>query len=693
MMKEMYKDYLFNHGILVNDTDKHENVFEVLFTLARRFGIEITEGEELASVEMIRDASRNLGDHVPEPFYRGFPNSVRQMTMERIIFDQLLHYYNTYGCGDFEEPGHSVFESEDFKKIAFKESTEPKQFEIISEEAAIKELRRYFNDLLMATRPLSAEQFLFVYCAIDDYGFKPYGVASKNTAIKLVRLKGDAELAGLILKPLDVLDLVDEINYQKYLNKNIKRLNLKNKDRKFITQVIDVLFANEHYIITHWREFFEKQAKWVGLLHHIHYKAKTDKAKALIDALRSGVNDSVYSEFESCLANGYTEKAIKVLKENKGSTAVLRNFNYILVNCKNDKDVSLLIESIADSNPVAMMQLMMSYSVVNEGLRSFVFNKHGLVKIHNETLEEANRRTTRISPVERRYIQASIRSAIAAHYKNKCHLFDKVYIDPAMKNIALPIEESSSSSGYGVMAKGSRIHVPENKILRLFTYWEKVNDIDLSIIGIDKDGDKRCEFSWRTTRKFLGHGANDPIIFSGDETSGYKGGSEYFDIDIEKFRALYPDTRYLICCNNVYSGITFDEVFCKAGYMLRDHLGSGEIYEPKTVKTSFTINANSMMSYLFAYDVETSDLIWLNIGADSRSRVAGCGEFSFLKRYFNTCDVMNLYDFFSMFAKEVVNHITDADLIVSDDYLVDYKEGAKQIKSYDFEEILRLMNA
>lgn len=45
--------------------------------------------------------------------------------------------------------------------------------------------------------------------------------------------------------------------------------------------------------------------------------------------------------------------------------------------------------------------------------------------------------------------------------------------------------------------------------------------------------------------------------------------------------------------------------------MLRDVKDSGQVYEPKTVKTSFTIDCNSRLAYLFAIDLAANDFIWL----------------------------------------------------------------------------------
>ena len=79
------------------------------------------------------------------------------------------------------------------------------------------------------------------------------------------------------------------------------------------------------------------------------------------------------------------------------------------------------------------------------------------------------------------------------------------------------------------------------KKLRAFTYWEKVDDIDLSCFGLTDDG-RRIEFSWRT----MAGNQSDAITYSGDETSGYKGGSEYFDIKLEEFKKMYPAVKYIV---------------------------------------------------------------------------------------------------------------------------------------------------
>ena len=181
------------------------------------------------------------------------------------------------------------------------------------------------------------------------------------------------------------------------------------------------------------------------------------------------------------------------------------------------------------------------------------------------------------------------------------------------------------------------------------------------------------------------------IAFSGDQTSGYNGGSEYFDIDIPLFKQLHPNIQYVVFCNNVYSSVNFSECICKAGYMLRDIEDSGEVFEPKTVKSSFTINCDSTFAYLFGIDLDTNDFVWLNVALDSNAIIAGATSLSFLSEYFNITKILNVGKFFEMLATEVVSSPEESDVIVSDESFT-ANEGVEVVKSCDFEKIIALLN-
>ncbi len=680
-MKEIYKDYLFEKHILVSEgMTEEEHVFETLFAMAHFFGVKIIKGKELVHCGMVKELSKRFGENVPDPFYRGFPQSVRNLSAEELLFDQLMHYFNTYELGNFDEPGHSAFEK-DFERTAFQEDTEIREFMIQTEEEAEDTIRAIANDLLGGSRPLNERQYTFVRTFICDHIENIPDITSKNTRVRLLLDTKNLSLAdGLNLS--DVMKIVDELNYQYYHNDNPKKLNFKNQDRKFLTVLLDRIFRNGRCDI---RTCYEKKQLWNGFLHHIHYQPKNEEAEIFVQAMRRKGNESVYSEFEKLMQENRQQEAAELLRNKKGTSALLRNMDYIISHMNKDEEQRFLMEFPEDCSTLILLQLLFRYEgMQRKDGRIFKFTQHNLMKVHYERPEESKRCKSRLTEEQMKKVGVMIRSKLTEKLRNR---LGKVYIEPSMKSYALPISENTSQGGFGVLSRGSRIPIDEGKKLRAFTYWEKVNDIDLSVVALTKDG-KQKEFSWRT----MARRQSGAITYSGDETSGYRGGSEYFDINLSEFKALHPEYRYLIFCDNVFSRKNFNECFCKAGYMLRDWEDSGQVYEPKTVKSAYLVNCESTFAYLFGIDLFTNEFVWLNIAKNSNSRVAGDTELSFLKEYFHLIEVMNMYDFFSMMAEKIVEDPMEADVIVTD-YERECDDDIEVIREYDFEKIKVLMEA
>lgn len=678
-MKEVYKDYLFEKHILISEgMSEEKHVFETLFAMAHFFGVKITKGRELVHYGMVKELSKRFGENVPEPFYRGFPQSVRDLSAEELLFDQLLHYFNTYGLGNFDETMHSVFEK-DFKRAAFRENTDAQEFMIQTEEDAEDTIRAIVKDLLSSSRPLNERQYTLVLTFIRDHLDNIPDIASKNTCVRLLIDTKNISLADS-LNLSDVMKIVDELNYRYYHNDNPKKLNIKNQDRKFLTALLDRMFQGDRCDIC---TCYEKKKLWNGFLHHIHYQPKNGEAEIFVRAMREKGNESVYSEFEKLMQENRCRDAAKLLQKKKGTSVLLRNMDYIISRMNREEEQTFLLEFPEDCSTLILLQLLFRYEgrQKKDG-RIFKFTQHNLMKVHYETPEESEKCQSRLTEEQVKEVGKMIRSKLIEKLRNR---LGKVYIEPSMKNYALPLAENTSQEGFGVLSKGSRIPIDEGKKLRAFTYWEKVNDIDLSVFALTEDGDRR-EFSWRTMSRHK----SGAITYSGDETSGYLGGSEYFDINLPEFKALYSEYRYLIFCDNVYSGTNFSKCFCKAGYMLRDWEDSGQVYEPKTVKSAYRINCESTFAYLFGIDLLTNEFIWLNIAKDSKSRVAGDTTLSFLTEYFCLTEIMNMYDFFSMMAEKIVEDPMKADVVVTD-CEIECADEIEIIREYDFEKIRALI--
>lgn len=676
-MKTIFKKQLFAKHILVSEGAPCENMVELIMAFAKRLNIRITSGHELASIETFKFAAEELGQNIPKPFYIGFPESVKGLSKDELLFDQLYSYLKTYGLEDFSSATHSIFE-EEFARAAFWEVTTAKDFIVVNESVAKVKLKEMVENLLLSSRPLNEVQYNLVKEYIGTYKYKVEKCKCKETLIKLLLDTGDLHYMRL-LHLSDVLVILQHILYNHYRSFKLKKLNLRNRDRKFLSNMIDVALEGRFSI----KDCYEKRADWCGLLHHIHYKPKSEKAVDFVNKMRGGENQSAFSKFEKHM-QGDVKDAVDCLLNEKGAAAVIRKLNYLISRCKDSQDVDYIMSKIKTTNNLIILQNLLQYKQYKVKPRTFKFTRFNKLKAHTETKKEFERRK---SIIDEKYIDricTLLKENLEENLKGK---LGKVYIDDGMEKIALPIQETASMGGFGVLPKGSKLDIPYGKKVRLFIYWERVNDIDLSIMGLTEKL-KSMEFSWRT----MASNQSDALTFSGDITSGYYGGSEYFDIDIDGFQNLFPKIRYLIPCANVYSGTPFANCKCKAGYMERDVMDSGEIFEPTTVQTSFAITVNSTFAYLFAIDLQTRELIWLNIGRDSNSIIAAANGFDFLIDYFNMCDIINLNSFFAMMADEVVDNIEDADVVVSDK-VEDTFNGDKQvIRSYDLDKLLAFLN-
>ncbi len=678
-MNAVFDRFLFEKHILIAHGRNEENPFEVLLALANLYGVIITEGDRHAEREMLVTVGECFGNHVPEPFYRAFPASVRGLSKEQLEFDRLLHYFLTYDLGHFDKAGHSIFE-EDIARLAFREHTVAKRFVILTEEQALEVIRTYVDEMLSSSRPLSRHAFEVLVTYVTEYGYHPENIRSKDTATALLTATRDLYFARF-LNLSDVVRLVEHINFKVYNNRNVRKLNFKNADRKFVVSVMDVIFENGFVNI---RDCFEKKAIWCGLLHHIHYQPSCEAAEKFCHLMRNKGNQSVSSELERYMSERDVRRAVDLLKAKKGAGAVLRSLDYLVSRCRTEDDVTYVVDALDRGKPILLVQLLMHYANYSAGeRRTFRFVKNGLSVKHVETDEEMKRRRTVLSETDTARIAARMKELLTEMLRGK---LGKVYIDPRMNKMAIPLHEASANGGFGCMPSGSRVPIDAGDKIRAFTYWEKVNDVDLSVIAIDKFGGEH-EFSWRT---MYFNEDNEMITFSGDQTAGYDGGSEYFDINLDLIRKRHPEYNYLVLCNNVYTGTPFSECVCRAGYMTREIIDSGEVFEPKTVKSSFVIDCPSTYAYLYAIDLRTHELVWLNVAFGSFARIAGTDEVGHILGRIYELEVLSAGELIALAATELVDNPDDADLAFTDE-LLEEKEGRRQLHSYDYEAILSLL--
>jgi hypothetical protein len=655
---DIINDALFRHGYLMGSG--HDQA-EVATALADKLGIDIVSGLQHLDMDCLRVASRNIGINIPEPFYRGFPKSVRAMSANALLVDQIMHYLNTYGFGNFDGPSsHSLLEKAGVRE-KFDEAYDIKPIVVVSPKEGADIAKRLVTDTLTATRPASTGELALAIAVIETYGLTDT-IACADTRVALAAATRRPDVLAQ-LRIRDILELAELLEVAKHADSDwssyphcpIKKLNLRNQDRKLITAALDQVLARGLSIPEKF-DVFERQADWCGLLHHVHYKPACENGKAFVDAMRGMKNHSRMSTFERALAAGDVTGAAKYLARTKGQGALLRHLDHILSRSTTADEAYGVLSTLACDDPGQLIQLLEHEATASDTPRNFAFAKNGLMLTHGETTDEAAKRKSYLPQATRDIVYDVAKGLLMQACAGR---LGRVYVGPGMDRIAVATSSAASNAGVGTFPRGSRIPL-DGRIIRAFTYWEGVNDIDISLIGIDIDGSHH-EFSWRT----MYARQSDAITFSGDVTNGYHGGSEYFDIDLDKVRKRYPNMRYLVLADNVYSRTTFNQCSVRAGYMLRKKPNSGEIFEPRTVKTAFAITGNSTFAYAFAIDLVNAELIWLDMTRASHSAIAadeGASAYAFLMKWFDIVDTISLGDVATMCATELVSDIHDAEI-------------------------------
>ena len=664
--KEM-EDKLFKNNIVISDIGKDQE--GVYITLLGKFGVKIADEESfnLLNPEILKVFEREFRQPLGEPFYRGFPESVKNLSEEEILIDRLLHYMQTYGTGDHENRHFSIFEKE-VEKIPFKESYELKVYKVVNNERAFKELYNIADTLLLARQIMPCD-FQFIIDMINN-GYEPEKIRSKQIMCFLINLireqKSDKDAIKFIdnlrsFELNDILKLIGWDNASKDFasRPNFNKLNMKNKDRKFYTTLINHVAnrTKEEDLL----EVVEKRKIWKGLLHHIHFKATSQNTYNFANIMVFDDNvKSLYSEVEKLIAEKKIVAAAALLANNKGSTAVMRNLNRFLCATQSQEErleiVKIALENV---NPIAAMQTAVSYLTpeVKGFKHTFIYNYYGRTITYKDKRE--NRPTLEKS--DSIFLATQIRESLKFKNTNK-----KIYIDPKAVNYGIPIWPDEIN-GVGVMPTGSRIDIPDSKVVRAFVYWKDERDLDLSAIAISREKGIQ-EFSWRTSR----YSSSEGIAFSGDVTDGVLGGAEYFDIDFDIVNEKYKDFDYIIFNVNNYSSHYngFDKFVSRAGFMTRDKIGSGEIFEPKTVKSAFDLTVKSRQATMFALDLKNRQIVWIN-KAPEAGACAGDSDITVYLKYVDVTKLFNLKWFFENIAGSITTNPSEADIIVSDDVSLD----------------------
>jgi hypothetical protein len=356
----------------------------------------------------------------------------------------------------------------------------------------------------------------------------------------------------------------------------------------------------------------------------------------------------------------------------KNGSLLERNLKFLLSRAT-PLEAMHVLNLLSDKNPAVLYQLMSTITADTEEARTFSFYAKNRIKTHIETDYEARWRKSRLNDATKALIHDVCFEKIANHYR-AAEKLGKVYIDPRFYRVAMPVNTSASGKGIDVPATGTRLPISGTKI-RSFVHWENAFDIDSSTIYEHADGKLNainfCSYSRANY--------NGAARFSGDIT-GPKG-TEYFDLDLESLK-LQGVKRVVFTFHGYCSTLNSGEIYC--GYQDKENFDT-QAWDPKNIALKIHVKGEKRAYVAFAIDLETMEIIVLNLMRDDDSRVVNSKDFDAVASFMDPAKLELNMGLIAEWRGEVVETPEEADVVFADDYQA--LEGQKVIRSFDVEKL------
>lgn len=638
-----------------------KELFEVLQTLSR-------DDLQKFYLEIVPMLKKLVGaDVVYKPMYPNFPESVMEADYVDLFINAIVHYWSdgTLYPNEKREERLPLF---DITKIK------------IIDIGTVEDLHEIFNNLCQSKTSISQtdkEDFEWIF---------------KNMQVKFsgeIPLKENVALIGKLY--LENYPLATSKDIQKYfktatdvlrlitamsdgdisLATNTKFRSFKRKERRLLLELLQNCGGIEEDMLRY-------KNRWIRVgerLHPAEYsEAQFGKVITAFNKLRNGIKIETFAGnvTKAIEAEDY-KSALMLLKKRPGELA--RKLDHLMRNADDKNSVVNTFKDIASevSTPV-LLQVKEHFTNRTKKLESRVFFPKGnLARCH--CIENT------LSDIDEKYCNAIVRiceNALIENYKSKDFL-GNVYLSEDFKRYVVPFSQRSASKSLKTIVRGSRLPIDDNtKAMRSFIWWTNMGnggrvDLDLSAAIFDESWNYMEHVSYTNLRSDRYNACHSGDITNGGSVNG-DGVSEFLDVDIDS--VVKYGARYIVYQVYNYTGQKYlDMPHAMFGWMSREDVKSGEIYEPKTVEQKMDLTSQSTVCIPVIFDCVNKEVIWcdMNLSLNGyHSNYGGNNVESNLSGVAATCYSMvnmskpNLYDLIDLHIRARglrVDNKEDADVI------------------------------
>ena len=579
------------------------------------------------------------------PMYPNFPESIMEKEDAELYFNAILHYWTNGVLFPLEEKK---------ERLPLFDVTEVKIIDLGSKE----DLEKIFMNLCQSKTSISATDKNDLAWIFNNMNVKiPDEIPLKENVALIGKIYlecgGDYKDIQIHYQTAtDVLRLITAMsNGDISLSERTEYRNFKRNERKVLLSLLNNCKNIEEDMLRY-------KMNWIRIgekLHPGEYK-RFDRALTAFTKIRNNAIINTFNkQIEEAFEKEEFEKALNILQTRPGELA--RKLDFLLRKTDNKNQIINTFKAVAKevSAPV-LLQVREHFLHRNEEQKARVFFPKGNLA-SSYTIEND------LSQIDQKYCSAIVKiceNSLVGIFQNRDFL-GNVYVSEEFKNFIVPFNQRSASKALKTITRGSRIKLDENtKYLRSFIWWTNLNemdeywdtiDLDLSAAFFTEDWNmlEKVSYTHLKSRKFNSYHSGD--IINGGPVDGI-GVSEFLDVDIAA--VLQSGGRYIVFQVYSYSEVPFCNMpHAMFGWMEREDVNSGEIYEPRTVKQKMDLASNSNVSIPVIFDCRTKEMIWcdMNLTIDGYGYYHGGNNIeSNLKGVAATCYAMvnikkpNLYD-------------------------------------------------
>lgn len=648
-----------------------KELFEVLETLNK-------DDLQKFYLELVPMLKKLVGaDVIYKPMYPNFPESVMEADYVDLFINAIVHYWSdgTLYPNEKREERLPLF---DVTKVK------------IIDIGTVEDLHEIFNNLCQSKTSISQtdkEDFEWIFKNIqvkfsDEIPLKENVALIGKLYLENYPLATSKDIQKYFKTATDVLRLITAMSDGDIsLTTNTKFRSFKRKERRLLLELLQNCGGIEEDMLRY-------KNRWIRVgerLHPAEYsEAQFEKVITAFNKLRNGIKIETFSGkvTKAIEAEDY-KSALILLKKRPGELA--RKLDHLLRNADDKNSVVNTFKGVASevSTPV-LLQVKEHFINRTKKLESRVFFPKGnLARCH--CIENT------LSDIDEKYCNAIIKiceNALIENYKSKDFL-GNVYLSKDFRRYVVPFSQRNASKALKTIVRGSKLPIDDKtKAMRAFIWWTNMGkddgnhgygydngrvDLDLSAAIFDENWNYIEHVSYTNLRSNRYNACHSGDITNGGSVNG-DGVSEFLDVDIDS--VVKYGARYIVYQVYNYTGQKYSDMpHAMFGWMSRENVKSGEIYEPKTVEQKMDLTSQSTVCIPVIFDCVNREVIWCDMNLPlngCHSNYGGNNVESNLSGVAATCYSMvnmskpNLYDLIDLHIRARglrVDNKEDADVI------------------------------